>query len=54
MSGEGFKDQGDGSESLLTVDDQERRLPGYVEEALLNVDNGADEVGGDIIVAPRA
>jgi hypothetical protein len=49
-----FEDQRDRGQPLLAVDDKQRRLGGDLIQALLNVDDGADEVRGDGVVAAGA
>ena len=54
MTSERLDDEGHGCEALLTVNDQQRRLGGNLIETFFDVDNGANKVGGDLVVLAGA
>ena len=47
---QGLNDEGHSRESLLAIDNQQGRLTGNLIEAFLDIDDGAYEVGEDLIV----
>ena len=51
---QGFENEHHRRQALLAVDDEQRRLAGDLIEPLFDVDNGADEVGRDGVVAARS
>ncbi len=51
LAGKGFQHEHDRGQALLAVDNQQRRLAGNLVKARLDVDDGADKVGGTGLVA---